>query len=151
MDLYAEYLLVLQISASFQPLLDHPVPSCPLTDDMWYRRQNDHAAAFRRTVLRALDLIHVLPADRTDLFQSIDHAVHRSHTDLLVSLRGLIEDLLAAGTVIFQNDIDQPKPLFRYTASIFFQFLNDLFFLLTLSPDIFQSIPVLFPAGVRKC
>ena len=114
--------------------------------------QNDHAAAFRRTVLRALDLIHVLPADRTDLFQSIDHAVHRSHTDLLVSLRGLIEDLLAAGTVIFQNDIDQPKPLFRYTASIFFQFLNDLFFfthgcLLTF----FNPYLFCFPPEVRKC
>lgn len=46
--------------------------------------QSDNAPALLPAFLRAFYLIHILPADRTDLFQCINHPIYCRYPDLFI-------------------------------------------------------------------
>ena len=76
-------------------------------------------------IRKAADPVHILTADRPKLFQGIDHSIHGGGADLVVLLRGLIIDLLTAGAVFLQNDIQKDEPLLGDAKSLFLQLLDD--------------------------
>ena len=78
--------------------------------------------------------IHILAADRSDLFQRIDHTVYRRRSDTRILQRRLIINFLAAITFSFQNNIDQHEPLLRNPTATSFQLLDYSFFRVHDSP-----------------
>ena len=78
--------------------------------------------------------IHILAADRSDLFQRIDHTVYRRRSDTRILQRRLIINFLAAITFSFQNNIDQHEPLLRNPTATLFQLLDYSFFRVHDSP-----------------
>ena len=73
--------------------------------------------------------IHILSADRTDPFQHIHHAVNRCHPDAWILHGCLVINLLAAGAVFLQNDVQQSQTLLCDSASLILQLPQDLLFL----------------------
>ena len=87
--------------------------------------QFNGAGIFLSAFRTAVNSVHVLSADRSDLLQGIDHSIHGGRADLVVLLGGLIIDLLTAGAVLLQNDIQKDKPLLGDAKSLFLQLLDD--------------------------
>lgn len=89
-----------------------------------------HLAGFIHAAqLFAGNPVEILPADRTDAFEHIYHAVDRRHPDPCILHGCLIINFLTAGTFLFQNNVQQRQPLFCDPASLLPQAAEDLLFL----------------------
>ena len=74
----------MQIAKRFHAFLDHLAQFLTVQADAGVVIQLDTADMYRGFLIA--DAVSALPLEGTDLFQEIDHAVYRSHSDVRISL-----------------------------------------------------------------
>ena len=55
--------------------------------------------------LETRNLVHILSADHTDVFQSVHHAVNGRDADAVIPFYCFVVNLFAGGAVFVQNDV----------------------------------------------
>ena len=80
-----------------------------------------------KAIFPAGNFVKIFPADCADILQRIYHAIYSSRSDTAVFLQGFVINFLAAGTLLFQNNIEQNPSLSCNSASLFAELLDNQF------------------------